>query len=77
MIGIEANWDDPRADAANVAWTRETADALAPHSAGVYLNFDDLSDAGSVGRSAGANADRLAEVKRLYDPGHLFRSVRR
>lgn len=32
MIGIEANWDDPAGDRANIAWAREAATALSPYS---------------------------------------------
>jgi FAD/FMN-containing dehydrogenase len=77
MAGIEANWDDPAGDKANIAWTRETVAALAPYSTGgSYLNFEDLSEGGVVERSHGANLDRLAEIKRKYDPDNLFRSRR-
>ena len=75
MIGIEANWDDPAANRANIAWARETAAALAPYSSGGgYLNFDDLSDPDAVRAAHGPNVARLAEVKRRYDPSNLFRS---
>lgn len=64
-------------DADNRAWARTVAEALEPHSTGgVYLNFDDVTDAASLRRAHGANAARLAEVKALYDPGNLFRSRR-
>jgi len=75
MIGIEANWDDPADNRANIAWARETAAALAPYSSGGgYLNFDDLSDPDAVRAAHGPNVARLAEVKRRYDPSNLFRS---
>ena len=48
---------------------------MKPHgTGGSYLNFDDLTDAAAIHRAHGANAERLAEVKRLYDPRNLFRS---
>lgn len=75
MIGIEANWEDPLADAANVAWARATAERLRPHgTGGTYLNFDDLSDPDAAHHAHGANEERLADVKELYDPAQLFRS---
>ncbi len=75
MIGIEANWDDPAGDRANIAWARETATALSPYSTvGAYPNFDDLSDPDAARRAHGANYDRLLAVKRTYDPENLFRS---
>lgn len=75
MIGIEANWDDPADDAANVDWARVASAALRPHSrGGAYLNFDDLADPETIRLAHGGSFERLAEVKRRYDPGNLFRS---
>jgi hypothetical protein len=77
LIGLESNWDDPAADAANIAWTRDAATALAPFSTGgSYLNFEDLSEPAALAKSHGANLERLVGVKKQYDPGNLFRSRR-
>lgn len=59
----------------NVAWTRETYAAMAPHTrAARYANFLDGDDAGANGlaEAYGANQRRLAEVKAAYDPTNLF-----
>ena len=75
MVGIEANWDDPSQDDANTGWARDTAAALAPFARpGAYLNFDDLGDPMAVQLAHGTNHERLAAVKRRYDPTNLFRS---
>ena len=75
MVGVEANWDDPTQDGANIGWARETAAALARWARpGAYLNFDDLSDPDALRLAHGANHERLAAVKRRYDPTNLFRS---
>lgn len=75
MIGIEANWDDPAEDRANIGWAREAATALGPYSsAGAYPNFDDLSDPDAARLAHGASYERLIEVKGTYDPVNLFRS---
>lgn len=48
--------------------------ALVPHSlGGEYTNFASADDQGRVRDNFGAAYDRLAEVKRTYDPGNLFR----
>jgi FAD/FMN-containing dehydrogenase len=55
-------------------WAREYWRALRPHSAGgTYVNF--MMDEGHdrVRASYGANFERLARVKRAYDPHNLFR----
>ena len=67
-------WTDADGDAANVAWTRAAWEALRPYSTGgAYVNF--LGDEGEerVRAAYGANHARLAEAKRAYDPGNLFR----
>lgn len=75
LVGIEANWEDPADDSANIAWARQAAAELKPFaSAGSYLNFDDLGDPEAARLSHGSNYDRLVEVKRTYDPTNLFRS---
>ena len=75
MVGIEANWDDPAQDRANIEWARATSAALAPFaSPGAYLNFDDLSDPEAFRSAHGDNYERLAAVKQAYDPTNLFRS---
>jgi FAD/FMN-containing dehydrogenase len=73
MIGIEANWDDPADDAANIAWARECQTKLEPFSTGgSYLNFEDALDEQRVAAVYGANYQRLQEIKRKYDPHDLF-----
>ncbi len=67
-------WADPADTDANIAWTRETHAALAPHLAeGRWLNYlgDDQDDA--VRAAYGPNYDRLVELKRRYDPENVFR----
>jgi FAD/FMN-containing dehydrogenase len=67
-------WTDPADTAANIAWTRETHAAFAPHlSERRWLNYlgDDQDDA--VRAAYGPNYDRLVEVKRRYDPENVFR----
>lgn len=57
----------------HIAWSRAMAAALAPHTeAGIYVNF--LADEGQerVRASYGVNYERLAAVKRRYDPTNFF-----
>jgi FAD/FMN-containing dehydrogenase len=77
LIGIESNWKDPAADAANIAWAREAGERLAPFSTGgSYMNFEDPDDAGATASAYGENLARLVEIKKQYDPGDLFKSRR-
>jgi FAD/FMN-containing dehydrogenase len=71
---IVSTWTEPGEDAQHKAANRAFAAALAPlSSAGTYVNF--LSDSGN-GRSQAAYGDelydRLARLKREYDPANLF-----
>ncbi len=71
---ILSEWCDPADTETNVAWTRETFDALRPHMAeAVYVNNLPADDSGLVLEAWGPNYDRLVEVKRRYDPENFFR----
>ena len=77
LLAVEANWDDPADDEANIAWARELireASELSP--GGTYLNFPGLVEEGEqlLRETYGANYDRLQEVKAAYDPENVFRS---
>jgi FAD/FMN-containing dehydrogenase/pimeloyl-ACP methyl ester carboxylesterase len=77
--GVLGMWDpgDPDGDA-HRRWVRQAADALKPFSTGgTYINFQTADEGGERVRAAyGANFDRLAAIKRAYDPHNLFRSNR-
>ena len=76
MLSIDSTWDDPAADAENIAYTRAFWDAALPFSDGkTYFNFPGLLEEGdaAVRDSYGANHARLARIKGAYDPGNLFR----
>jgi hypothetical protein len=70
-----SQWQDAADTAPNVAWTRESYAALAPHARPArYANFldqDDLGDA-ALAEAYGANRRRLAEVRAAYDPDRVF-----
>ncbi|GAA1577069.1 MULTISPECIES: FAD-binding oxidoreductase [Kribbella] len=60
--------------AAERAWVRSVWDALQPHSTniGSYVNGLIESDEARLRATYGAKYDRLAEVKRKYDPDNVF-----
>ena len=74
MVGVSP---DPADNPDMIAWTRAYWAALHPYSAGgAYVNM--MMDAGDEGQdrvraSYGEHYDRLAQIKRKYDPHNLFR----
>ncbi|MEA2519960.1 MAG: hypothetical protein QOF49_2040 [Chloroflexota bacterium] len=77
MVSIDSIWDTPEQDAENIAWTRSFWERLAPFAdrGRIYLNFaghgednDELTR-----RTFGPNYERLAAIKRRYDPTNMFR----
>jgi FAD/FMN-containing dehydrogenase len=73
---ISSVWDDAAADDANIAWTKETFAAMNEFfSGGRWLNYltDDQGE-DAIHGAYGANYERLAELKRRYDPENVFRA---
>jgi FAD/FMN-containing dehydrogenase len=71
---IVSEWIDAAETARNVAWARETYDAMQPYYAsGRYVNYLEKDEAGDAVRAAyGPNYDRLRALKATYDPTNLF-----
>jgi FAD/FMN-containing dehydrogenase len=71
---LPSEWMDPPDTEANIAWTRETHAALAPHlSERRWLNYlGDDQDTDAVRAAYGPNYARLVELKRRYDPDNVF-----
>ena len=67
-----SQWSDPRRTNAGIAWARETFDALAPYMADrSYTNYLPADDYDRVRQAFGPNYERLAALKRRYDPDNL------
>ncbi len=65
---------DASAMPAHIDWVREYWEALHPYSAGgAYVNFMMEEGEDRIAGSYRDNYARLAEIKRKYDPGNLFR----
>jgi FAD/FMN-containing dehydrogenase len=74
MINVAAVYASPEEDAVHRAWAEDAAAALRRGEDAAYVNF--LGDEGAERVRAaypGATWDRLAEVKRRYDPENVFR----
>ncbi len=74
-LNIQAAWDEGPGEA-NVSWARDTWKALRPFSTGgVYVNFlteDEVQ--GRMGDAYRENHERLAKVKKAWDPANFFRT---
>lgn len=71
---VSTRWPSPHDDAANILWTRDTANELDPgRQHGSYVNYSQLEPDGCVSRIYGEHYERLRQIKRKYDPENLFR----
>jgi FAD/FMN-containing dehydrogenase len=70
---IVSQWLDAADTDRNVNWARDCWEALHPFAAGgVYVNDLGENDDDRVPVAYGANYQRLAELKKKYDPDNLF-----
>lgn len=71
---IVSQWPDARETEANIAWAKETFEALHPYMADrSYVNNLTAEDGRLVHQVWGANYERLVTTKRRYDPDNIFR----
>jgi FAD/FMN-containing dehydrogenase len=74
MVALGAVYEDAEEGPDHEAWVTDFMEALRDGSPGVYVNFlGDEGDARVREAYPGTTWDRLAEVKRRYDPANLFR----
>jgi FAD/FMN-containing dehydrogenase len=79
VMNLPGSWDKPDDDAANMAWVRDSWQSMRQFSTGgVYVNF--LTEEEGPERTAAAYGkatfDKLAALKRKYDPMNLFRHTK-
>ncbi len=74
IVNFLGNWSEERADAGNVAWIRNTFNALRPSmKPGVYINFMSADEEDRVPEAYQERWERLVAVKSHYDPTNFFR----
>jgi FAD/FMN-containing dehydrogenase len=74
MVNFSAAYASPEEDPVHRAWAENAAASLRDGEDAAYVNF--IGDEGEERVRAaypGSTWDRLAEVKRRYDPENLFR----
>ncbi len=75
VMNVHTRWADAGDDERCIAWARQLFGAAAPFATGgVYSNFMPDDEADRSDGAYGANYDRLAQLKKKYDPQNLFRS---
>lgn len=75
VMNVHGRWDDPAHDERCIGWARDFFKASAPFaSGGVYVNFLTADEGDRVKAAYGQNYERLADIKRQYDPANLFRT---
>lgn len=73
VMNVHGRWGDAADDARCIGWARDFFKAAAPFaSGGVYVNFLTADEGDRVQAAYGQNYQRLAQVKRQYDPANLF-----
>jgi FAD/FMN-containing dehydrogenase len=75
VINVAAAWDGPAGDDACISWAREAWESLRGFgTGGSYINFQTQDEGDDRLHAAyGRTLGRLAEVKRQWDPGNVFR----
>ena len=72
---IASEWMDPSENTRNIAWARQTYDAMRPYAAAAryvnYLGDDETEKAAEA--AYGPNLPRLRKLKAKYDPQNIFR----
>ena len=73
VLNVHGRWAEKTDDERCIAWARAFFQASAPYaSAGAYVNFMTAEEGDRVAAAYGANHDRLAQIKKRYDPDNLF-----
>ena len=70
---FQAYWHDPAEQDANIRWVEDFRHALLPFTRGAYANYIDGGIQDWETRYYGGNFQKLTEVKRVWDPGNVFR----
>jgi len=74
VMNVHARWDHPTDDEDCITWARAFFEAAKPEATGgAYSNFMTADERERTSAAYGINYDRLAAIKRRYDPDNFFR----
>lgn len=73
VINLVSKWTDPSMSGTNIAWTRDFANRLEPHSSGTYVNFMGAEGQDRVRAAYNPGTyEKLVKLKNKFDPGNFF-----
>ena len=72
-LSPNSGWTDPAEDLTHESWVHDTIDPAAHLSVGLQFSDNNLADRFDHGLSP-ANAERLEEIRAIYDPAGTFNS---
>ena len=73
VLNVHGRWEKAAQDTSCIDWARAFFKASAPYaSAGAYINFMTADEVNRVAAAYGSNYDRLAQIKKRYDPENIF-----
>jgi FAD/FMN-containing dehydrogenase len=73
VLNVHGRWDESAGDERCIAWARAFFQASAQYASnGAYVNFMTEEESDRVAAAYGPNYDRLAQIKKQYDPDNLF-----
>jgi|WetSurMetagenome_2_1015567.scaffolds.fasta_scaffold37191_4 FAD/FMN-containing dehydrogenase len=74
-VNVHGRWETAAEDAAGIAWAREFYEKTKPFATGgVYVNFLTEDEGARLHSAYGSNYERLATIKKTYDPSNMFRN---
>ena len=73
VLNVHGRWESTAEDRICIDWARAFFKASAPYaSAGAYVNFMTEDESERVTAAYGSNYDRLAQLKKRFDPDNVF-----
>ena len=73
VMNVHGRWEQASDDRTVIDWSREFFNASAPFADGsVYVNFMTEDETARVASAYGSNFERLAQIKKKYDPDNVF-----
>jgi FAD/FMN-containing dehydrogenase len=73
VLNVHARWESTAEDRSCIDWARAFFKATKPYaSAGAYVNFMTEDEGERVTAAYGSNYDRLAQLKKRFDPENVF-----